>query len=109
MAVETVLSLVLKANGGTCGCEGICGKEHPQGRCGKPNQFGKPKLIAAPYPPRSTDVENVAAAVEELRPWCGPCWRQAVQQTQQRVAAVRRKELEEAQLGLFDVEGPDAA
>ncbi|MFJ3914394.1 hypothetical protein [Streptomyces vinaceus] len=84
-----------------CGCEGACGKNHAGGRCGK--QGGQPKLTAAPYPPRSTDAENIAAPLEQLRPWCGPCWRQATERVQQGAAEARRQELEEAQLGLFDI------
>ncbi|MEU6946618.1 hypothetical protein ABZ957_15520 [Streptomyces sp. NPDC046316] len=108
-AVETVLSLVLQAHGATCGCEGACGKDHSGDRCGKANQLGKPKLTAAPYPPRSTDAENIAAPLEQLRPWCGPCWRKATERVQQDAAEARRQELEAAQLDLFDLPGGAAA
>ncbi|MFI9186810.1 hypothetical protein ACIGXG_31845 [Streptomyces goshikiensis] len=104
-ATETVLSRVLQAHGDTCGCEGACGKGHPGGRCGKRN----PRLTAAPYPPRSTDAENIAAPLEQLRPWCGPCWQQAVERVQQAAAESRREALEAAQLDLFDLTGGAAA
>ncbi|MEV6357957.1 hypothetical protein [Streptomyces hydrogenans] len=108
-ATETVLSRVLQAHGETCGCEGACGKGHRGGRCGMPNQIGKPKLTAAPYPPRSTDAENIAAPLDQLRPWCGPCWRQAMERAQQAAAEARRQELEAAQLDLFDLAGGTVA
>lgn len=108
-AAETVLSRVLQAHGQACGCEGACGKDHAGGRCGEPNRTGKPKLTAAPYPPRSTDAENIAAPLEQLRPWCGPCWRQATKRVQQDVAEARRQDLEAAQLDLFDLAGGAAA
>ncbi|MFD7576112.1 hypothetical protein ACFV6U_37265 [Streptomyces sp. NPDC059810] len=104
----TVLDTVLKAHGAQCGCTGACGKEHAHGRCGRLDEYGKPPLHAAPYPPYTTDAENAAAPLDELRPWCGPCWNRATTRERDRRADRRRRELDEAQIALFDVE-PTAA
>ena len=104
----TVLDTVLKAHGARCGCAGACGKDHAGGTCGRRNEYGKPPLHAAPYPPRVTEVANAAAPHDELRPWCGPCWNKAVALKNARLADVCRRELDEAQTALFDIE-PSAA
>ncbi len=107
---ETVLSLVLKAHGGTCACEGACG-QHAGRRCGsdKLNRSGRTQLTAAPYPPRATDTANAAAPLAELRPWCPTCWKEALKIQRARVADQRRRELEESQLDLFDIDNGAAA
>ncbi|MFH9959706.1 hypothetical protein ACH4OX_36635 [Streptomyces roseolus] len=100
-AHPTVLAAVLAAHGTQCGCAGACGKEHASRRC--PAGTDKPvELHAAPYPPRATDVENAAVPVAELRPWCGPCWRAALRRERDRRELLRRHELDQAQLALFD-------
>ncbi|MFD9453499.1 hypothetical protein ACFWBC_10460 [Streptomyces sp. NPDC059985] len=107
---ETVLSLVLKAHGGTCACEGICG-EHAGQRCGssKLNRHGRTGLAAAPYPPHTTDAANAAAPLSELRPWCPTCLKGALKIQRARVADQRDRELEESQLDLFDIDKGAAA
>lgn len=100
----TVLATVLRAHGEYCGCAGACGKEHSGRKC-MAGITGKPvRLTAAPYPPYATDGQNAAAPQGELRPWCGPCWKRALEIERERVADQRRRELEEGQLGLFDIE-----
>lgn len=59
-------------------------------------------LIAAPNPVYATDRENVLAPVDELRPWCGPCWKKARKRATEDAAERQRVELEEAQGALFD-------
>lgn len=100
---ENVLATVLVAHGRYCGCEGACGKEHGGGKC-RAGTHKPVELHAAPYPPYPTDIGNVTVPASELRPWCGPCWRQALNRARDRAAELRRIELEEAQLGLFDLD-----
>ncbi|GAA3126712.1 hypothetical protein GCM10020254_87630 [Streptomyces goshikiensis] len=57
----------------------------------------------------TTDVANAAAPPSELRPWCGPCWKQALEHERARVADQNRRELEAGQLGLFDLDRGAAA
>lgn len=99
----TVLAAVLRAHGAYCGCTGACGKEHTGRKC-MAGATGKPiRLTAAPHPPYATDGQNAAAPASELRPWCGPCWKRALELERERVADRRRRELEEGQISLFDV------
>ncbi|MGO4636377.1 hypothetical protein AB4225_36575 [Streptomyces sp. 2RAF24] len=101
---QTVLAAVLKAHGEHCGCEGACGSAHGAvGRCGKGPWDGDRALHAAPYPPRTTDVENASVPAAELRPWCGPCWNRALKAARERAAEARRIELDQAQTALFDL------
>ncbi|MFJ3465809.1 hypothetical protein [Achromobacter spanius] len=80
-ARRTVLAVVLERDGAECRCAGGCGVEHAGRRCGaEPTE--KAALIVAPYPLPLTEHETAAAPVSELR----------------------RQELDEAQMPLFDVE-----
>ncbi|WP_371637720.1 hypothetical protein OG988_40640 [Streptomyces zaomyceticus] len=100
----SVLDVVLAAHGTQCGCEGACGKEHASKRC--PAGTDKPVILhAAPYPPHATETANAAAPAGELRPWCGPCWRAALKRERERTTEIRRIELDQAQLALFDPAG----
>lgn len=100
----TMLAKVLAEHGQECGCEGACGKDHAGGRCRRPQQYGKPPLHAAPYPPYPSDVENAAAPRTELRPWCGPCWAPAIKRERDRRAHLRQRELDTSQIELFEVD-----
>lgn len=102
-ASRTVLDVVLERDGAECRCAGGCGVEHAGRRCGA-EPTAKAALIAAPYPLPFTEHETAAAAVETLRPWCGTCWRRAKKRNAELAAELRRQELDEAQLGLFDIE-----
>ncbi|WP_330335770.1 hypothetical protein OHS33_39690 (plasmid) [Streptomyces sp. NBC_00536] len=110
-ATETVLTRVLKAHGDTCACEGVCGGKHAGRRCGSRqlNRHGRTGLTAAPYPPHTTDMANAAAPLSELRPWCPPCLKGALEIQRDRVADQRHRELEESQLDLFDIDKGAAA
>ncbi|MEW1723868.1 hypothetical protein [Streptomyces sp. NPDC093109] len=105
---SNVLSAVLAAHGRRCGCEGACGTEHTGRICLAWPGGAVKELLAAPALPYATDTQNAAAPVEELRPWCWPCWRKAVARERDRVANQRRRELDEAQISLFDISGEAA-
>lgn len=105
MNEETVIAAILTEHGQACRCAGACGTEHPSRICrAEPGGKARP-LIAAPYPPYATDTDNASAPVEQLRPWCWKCWKHALQRERDRVADLRRRELEENQLCLFDPAG----
>ncbi|MEU6965057.1 hypothetical protein [Streptomyces chrestomyceticus] len=99
----TVLTAVLQAHAGRCACPGTCGKEHPGKQCGATHSGEDQPLLAAPQTPHATDAQNAAAPVETLRPWCWTCWRQALAAVRTRAAEQRRQQMEEMQIGLFDV------
>ncbi|MEU2346970.1 hypothetical protein ABZ745_35095 [Streptomyces sp. NPDC013082] len=102
-ARRTVLAVVLERDGAECRCAGGCGVEHAGRRCGaEPTE--RAALIVAPYPLPLTEHETAAAPVSELRPWCGTCWRRARKRNTELAAELRRQELDEAQMPLFDVE-----
>ncbi|RZD62894.1 hypothetical protein C0Q58_14210 [Streptomyces albidoflavus] len=99
---STVLQAVLDRHGAHCACRGACGKTHGRdGVCRRPEQFGRPPLSAGPYPPRPTDRQNIAVPAADLVPWCGPCWRRALDTVRAAAAAERRARLEALQEGLF--------
>ncbi|NUW04312.1 hypothetical protein [Streptomyces sp. CAI 127] len=99
----TVLEQVLRKHGQLCVCAGACGVEHTSGKC-LAHGTEKQPMLAAPYPLPLTEHETASAPVSELRPWCPPCWRKARKRNVEAQAELRRQELDEAQLGLFDVE-----
>ncbi|MFJ6239522.1 hypothetical protein ACIQH0_36180 [Streptomyces griseus] len=101
----TVLEQVLRAHGLLCVCAGACGTEHPSRECGGHGTEKSP-MLAAPYPLPLTEHETASAPVAELRPWCPTCWRKTRKRNAELRAELRRQELNEAQLGLFDVERP---
>ncbi|MFF4173628.1 hypothetical protein [Streptomyces sp. NPDC001744] len=105
-----VLTTVLDQHGGRCGCRGACGKTHTgDGEQCNATSSGKNKpLLAAPHTPHATDVQNAATPLAELRPWCWPCWRDALAAERARANEQRGQELMEAQIGLFDI-GADTA
>ncbi|MFE2314160.1 hypothetical protein ACFXC8_13355 [Streptomyces sp. NPDC059441] len=104
-----VLTAVLEAHGKTCACRGTCGTEHSGLRCDATHSGkGKP-LLAAPQYPNASDTQNAAAPFEDLRPWCWKCWRDALNRERERAADMRRRELEEGQVSLFDVDREPAA
>ncbi|WP_433406980.1 hypothetical protein [Streptomyces sp. CA-146814] len=107
---DNVLASVLETHGEHCACRGACGKVHTgEGEQCNAASSGKNKpLMAAPQNPHATDVQNAAAPLEELRPWCWSCWRAALAAEQVRADERRSQELAEMQIGLFDV-GADAA
>ncbi|MEU4924560.1 hypothetical protein AB0G29_35065 [Streptomyces parvus] len=80
-ATVRVLDLVLRQHGQLCVCAGACGVEHTSGKCLAHGTEKQPMLVA-PYPLPLTEHETAWAPVSELR----------------------RQALDEAQLGLFDVE-----
>ncbi|MEV8476210.1 hypothetical protein [Streptomyces sp. NPDC051173] len=100
----TLLQDVLNRCGRRCGCEGACGRTHPDGTC---NSFRD--LTAAPYPARATDAQNASAPPEDLRPWCGPCWNHARARASKRAATARRQQMENSQRSLFDITSGTAA
>lgn len=106
-----VLTAVLEMHGGRCACRGACGRKHTGGgeRCNAPNSGKNKPLLAAPQTPHATDVQNAAAPLEELCPWCWPCWRDALAAERARVNDQRTQELAEMQIGLFDVDADAAA
>ncbi|MFJ8896757.1 hypothetical protein ACIRCZ_19400 [Leifsonia sp. NPDC102414] len=110
---ENVLLAVLEQHGERCACHGACGdgKRHPgDGEQCKATSSGKNKpLLAAPRNPHATDVQNAAAPLEDLRPWCWPCWRDAFAAERARANDQRGQELMEMQIGLFDVDTDAAA
>ncbi|MGW3253542.1 hypothetical protein ACWDCX_23650 [Streptomyces fungicidicus] len=105
-----VLTAVLETHGGRCACNGACGKTHTGDgeRCNAASSGKNKPLLAAPKAPHATDVQNAAAPLEELRPWCWPCWRDALAAERARANDQRGQELMKAQMGLFDI-GTDAA
>ncbi|MFF3958834.1 hypothetical protein ACFYY1_37365 [Streptomyces sp. NPDC001890] len=107
---DNVLTAVLDLYGGHCACRGACGKTHTGDgeQCNATNSGKNKPLLAAPQAPHATDVQNAAAPPEELRPWCWPCWRDALAAERARAADQRSQELMDAQIGLFDI-GTDAA
>jgi len=109
--LDNVLAAVLETHGGRCACGGACGKQHTgDGQLCQVTHSGKNKpLLAAPRTPHATDVQNAAAPVEELRPWCWPCWRDALAAERARTNEQRSQELAEMQIGLFDVDTDAAA
>ncbi|MFD7720739.1 hypothetical protein [Streptomyces sp. NPDC059814] len=102
-ATRSVLAVVLERDGEYCRCAGGCGVEHGGRRCNAEPTPRQP-LVVAPCPLPLTEHEAAAAPVESLHPWCGPCWRRAKKCNTELAALLRRQELDEAQLGLFDVE-----
>ncbi|MFI7329647.1 hypothetical protein ACIBQ3_34040 [Streptomyces rubiginosohelvolus] len=100
--VVTVLEQVIKSHGYSCCCAGGCGGEHPGHQCRAGAEKGT--MLAAPHPLPLTEHEAASAPVSELRPWCPPCWRKACKRNAEIRAELRRQELDEAQLALFDVE-----
>ncbi|MFF8293632.1 hypothetical protein ACF068_31110 [Streptomyces sp. NPDC016309] len=108
---DNVLVLVLEARGGRCACRGACGKTHTgdDDRCNAANSGRNKPLLAAPQIPHASDVQNAAAPLEELRPWCWPCWRDALAVERARVNEQRSQQLAEMQIGLFDVDANTAA
>lgn len=102
-AAVTVLQQVLSTHGLLCMCAGGCGIEHASRECGAHGTEKSP-MLAAPYPLPLTEHETAAAPVESLRPWCGTCWRRARKRNTELAAELRRQELDEAQMPLFDVE-----
>ncbi|MFE1075159.1 hypothetical protein ACFW5W_28570 [Streptomyces sp. NPDC058783] len=108
---DNVLVAVLDAHGGHCACCGACGKTHTGGdgkQCHAASSGKNKPLLAAPRAPHATDVQNAAAPLEELRPWCWPCWRDALAAERARADDRRDQELMDAQMGLFDI-GTDTA
>ncbi|MFD4291552.1 hypothetical protein ACFWRD_33765 [Streptomyces sindenensis] len=99
----TVLEQVLRKHGQLCVCAGACGVEHTSGKR-LAHGTEKQPMLAAPYPLPLTEHETASAPVSELRPWCPPCWRKARKRNTELAAELRRQELHEAQLGLFDIE-----
>lgn len=108
---DNVLAAVLDTHGAHCACAGTCGKQHTgDGEQCHAAHSGKNKpLLAAPAAPHATDVQNAAAPIEELRPWCWPCWRDALAAERARTNEQRSQELAEMQIGLFGVEQDSAA
>lgn len=106
-----VLTAVLETHGGHCACNGACGKKHTgdSERCNATSSGKNKPLLAAPRTPHATDLQNAAAPLEELRPWCWPCWRDALAAERERVGEQRRQQLEEAQIGLFAMDEETAA
>ncbi|MGW4254150.1 hypothetical protein [Streptomyces californicus] len=98
----TVLEQVLRTHGQLCVCQGGCGTEHSGKQCSAHGTEKAPVLVA-PYPLPLTEHEAASAPVSELRPWCPPCWRKTRKRGAEIRAELRRQELDEAQLGLFDV------
>ncbi|WP_327332885.1 hypothetical protein [Streptomyces anulatus] len=107
---DNLLAAVLETHGGHCACRGACGKTHTgkSGQCYAMGSDTNKPLLAAPQTPYATDVQNAAAPLEELRPWCWPCWRAALAAEQVRADERRTQDLAAMQIGLFDV-GADAA
>ncbi|MGN9763033.1 hypothetical protein [Streptomyces sp. SD31] len=104
-----VLTAVLEAHGAKCACRGGCGTEHSGRQCAATNSGkGKP-LLAAPQYPNASDTQNAAAPLEDLRPWCWKCWRDALERERERAADQRRRELEEGQVSLFGADWGSAA
>lgn len=105
-----VLKTVLDSHGEHCTCRGACGKKHTGDaeQCNAASSGKNKPLMAAPQTPHATDVQNAAAPLEELRPWCWPCWRDALAAERARANEQRTQALEEMQIGLFDI-GTDAA
>ncbi|WP_336052128.1 hypothetical protein [Streptomyces sp. CA2R101] len=100
----TVLAAVLRTHGAYCGCTGACGTEHASKLCGaQPSSTERP-LLAAPKHPYASDHENAEVPVDELRPWCWNCWKNARDRERARIADQLRREMEAGQLDLFDVE-----
>ncbi|WP_031058635.1 hypothetical protein [Streptomyces sp. NRRL F-5702] len=108
VAALTVLEQVLRTHGQLCVCAGNCGMEHASKECGG-HGTEKAPMLAAPYPLPLTEHETASAPVSELRPWCPPCWRRARKHNAEIRQELRRQELDEAQMPLFDIERPAAA
>ncbi|MFI2764857.1 hypothetical protein ACH5A3_39510 [Streptomyces echinatus] len=106
-----VLTTVLEQHGGRCACNGACGKTHTGDgeRCNAASSGKNKPLLAAPRTPHATDVQNAAAPLEELRPWCWPCWRDALAAERARANDQRGQELMDMQIGLFEVDADAAA
>lgn len=98
---ETVLDRVLRTYGVLCKCRGACGMTHRciGGAC-ESQGSGREPLIVAPVLVPATEHEAAAVPVEELRPWCVPCWRKARKRAAEMAAERRRQELAEAQTAL---------
>ncbi|MFJ7271957.1 hypothetical protein ACIQV3_35875 [Streptomyces sp. NPDC099050] len=98
---------VLAEQGAHCGCQGACGKDH-SGTC-RAGATGKPvRLITAPYPPHPSDAANAAAPPDTYRPWCGPCWGNALIAAREALADTNEKRMTAAQILLFDLPGAAA-
>ncbi|MFF3127788.1 hypothetical protein ACFVRD_37090 [Streptomyces sp. NPDC057908] len=108
---DNVLAAVLETHGGHCACHGACGETHTgDGEQCHAMHSGKNKsLLAAPRIPHATDVQNAATPIEDLRPWCWPCWRDALAAERARTSEQRSQELADMQIGLFDVDHDTAA
>ncbi|WP_152626620.1 hypothetical protein [Streptacidiphilus carbonis] len=102
---STILTTVLEAHGGYCTCGGACGRQHTGegGRCSAETSGKNKPLLAAPRTPHATDAQNAATPVENLRPWCWPCWRDALGAERVRTDEQRSMELAQMQIGLFDL------
>ncbi|MFY0516060.1 hypothetical protein ACOMD4_37595 [Streptomyces anulatus] len=102
---DNLLAAVLETHNECCACQGACGKTHRDGggQCGAVSSGTNKPLLAAPQTPYATDVQNAAAPLEELRPWCWTCWRAALAAEQVRADERRTQELAAMQIGLFDV------
>ncbi|MEU9095918.1 hypothetical protein [Streptomyces sp. NPDC048428] len=61
-------------------------------------------MVAAPYPLPLTEHEAASAPVEALHPWCATCLRRAQKRNKEIAAELRRQQLHESQIPLFDVE-----
>ncbi|CUW33414.1 MULTISPECIES: hypothetical protein [Streptomyces] len=105
-----VLTAVLAAHGGRCACHGACGKTHTgdDERCNATHSAKNKPLLAAPQTPHASEVQNAAAPLAELRPWCWACWRDALAAERARVSEQRSQELADMQIDLFDI-GTDTA
>ncbi|MFI0901852.1 hypothetical protein [Streptomyces sp. NPDC020983] len=108
---DNILATVLATHGAHCACAGACGKQHTGDgeRCHVTHSGKNKPLLAAPRTPHATDVQNAAAPVGELRPWCWPCWRDALAAERARTTEQRAQELAEMQIDLFDVDHDSAA
>ncbi|TRV71769.1 hypothetical protein FKN01_31280 [Streptomyces sp. 130] len=97
---RTVLAVVLERDGARCWCTGGCGTEPKGSSCAAELSYGV-ELIAAPIPLPLTEHEAAAVRVEDLHPWCVPCWNRARRRNTAAAAEARRRELAEAQMELF--------
>lgn len=96
------LARVLKEHGGYCNCPGTCGVEHSGLICERGAASARVfvNLVAAPQFPSARDVENAAAPLSELRPWCVQCLNRAITRARENAAELRRIDHHEEQLGL---------